>query len=88
MDLIIDGKSVYKVKVRAEVFTVEYPSFEEGEKIAEEFADELNLTDKEYKDLMKKWLIYLGLDKKFLTMKEVKTEHILKVWRGVNTIKK
>jgi len=75
----------YKIKVGAEVFSVEYPSFEEAQAIAEEFD---GLSGKEATDKMKAWLKNLGLSDEFFTLKAIKAKHIVAIWLEINSVKK
>lgn len=85
MNLVIE-EEVYKIKVGAEVYTVDIPSLEQSDAIKTQ-ASELN-TDEEAEDFIKKWLIKLGLEEKFMTLKLVKKSHLFKIWSEINTIKK
>ena len=75
----------YKVKVGAEVFSVEYPSFNEAIEIAKEF-DGLN--GEEATNKMKEWLIKLGLSEEFFAIKAIKAKHIMTIWQEINSVKK
>lgn len=89
MDLEIKEEK-YKIQVGKEVYTIEYPSFDEAQKIAAEFK-KLGGSAKEGEkslDLMKKWLEKLGLDPKFFKLKAVKSKHIMTVWGAINGVKK
>lgn len=86
MELVIK-EEVYKIKVGAEVYKVEYPSFFEAQEIAKQF-QELEGDGEKSIALMKKWLIDLGLDEKFFGLKVIKAKHILTVWKELNEIKK
>ena len=93
MDLVInENDNVYKIKVHAEVYKVEYPSWEQANTINEEIKN-LQGEDEEEKnskvsEYIKNKLIELGLDEKFFSLKQVKSHHVLKVWSEINSIKK
>ena len=86
MDLIIDDNEVYKIKVGIEVYSVDYPSLEQARIILKESANLVK--DEEAEDFIKKWLITLGLDKKFFKLKSVKKRHLIQVWSEINAVKK
>lgn len=77
----------YKVKVGAEVYSVEYPSFDQAQEIGKQMKKVEGDNDKAI-SLMKEWLINLGLDEKFFSIEAIKAKHILEIWRGINSIKK
>lgn len=76
----------YKIKIGAEVYKVEYPSFEEAEEIAEQMGG-LEGDNKKAIKVMKEWLIKLGLDEKFFSIKSIKAKHIMQIWRDLNSVK-
>lgn len=86
MDLVIK-EEVYKIKVGAEIYKVEYPSFEQALAIGEDF-EAASKDAKQSVELMKKWLIELGLDKNFFSLKPIKSKHIMQIWTELNTVKK
>ncbi len=86
MDLIIKEEP-YKIKVGSEVYSVEYPSFEEAQEIAKQFKD-LQGDGERSLELMVKWLKDLGLDEKFFGLKAIKAKHIMTVWGAINSVKK
>lgn len=85
MDLIVDNE-VYKIKVGAEIYSLNYPSLEQSKSIKME-AGELK-TDEDAEDFIEKWLKKLGLEDKFFTLDAVKKKHFFKIWSEVNSIKK
>ena len=88
MDLVIKDE-VYKIKVGAEVYSVQYPSFDEAIKISKAFqAPEIVNDGEKSIKLMKKWLIELGLDEKFFSLKAIKSKHIFQLWTELNSVKK
>ena len=86
MDLVIK-EELYKIKVGAEVYSIEYPSFEDALTIADQFK-EVQEDGKASINLMKKWLVDLGLDEKFFSLKPIKSKHIMQIWQELNTVKK
>lgn len=86
MDLIIKDEK-YKIQVGAEVYSVEYPSFDEAIEIANQL-NEVAGKGSESVELIKKWLKDLGLDEKFFKLKAVKSKHIMQIWSELNTVKK
>jgi hypothetical protein len=84
MDLVIKEEK-YQIKVGSEVYTVNYPSFEEAREIPKSFEGKKS---EEAIEIMKKWLLDLGLDPKFFEIKAVKAKHIMKIWEDLNTVKK
>tara|TARA_R110002051_G_scaffold75594_1_gene137430 strand:- start:4235 stop:4495 length:261 start_codon:yes stop_codon:yes gene_type:complete len=86
MNLIIADEK-YKVKVGAEVYEIEYPSFDQALKISKAFGAIDGDGEKSIK-LMKKWLTDLGLNPKFFELNQVKSKHIMQVWSELNTVKK
>lgn len=75
----------YKIKVGREVYSLDYPSFKESKDIGASFVGKSN---EEAVDIMKAWLIKLGLDEKFFELKGVKGKHVIQLWEEVNTVKK
>lgn len=86
MDLVIKDE-VYKIKVGAEVYSVEYPSFNQAIEIANQFK-EINGDGAKSVALMKEWLIKLGLSDPFFEMKAIKSKHIVTIWTELNNVKK
>ena len=85
--MLVISEEKYKIKVGIEVFEVEYPSFEEAQAIAKEYKKLQGDGEKSIK-VMKDWLVKLGLDEKFFSMKAVKSNHILTIWQEINGVKK
>ena len=85
MDLKIANETVYKIQVGAEVYQVEYPSFKEAQEIGHSFKGKDN---DEAIQVMKNWLIKLGLDAKFFDLKPLKATHVMQIWKEINTVKK
>jgi hypothetical protein len=83
--MLVIKEETYKVKVGNEVFSVEYPSFEEAIAISKEFD---GLTGEEATNKMKDWLIKLGLTDTFFGMKAIKAKHIMTIWQEINSVKK
>jgi hypothetical protein len=86
MDLIVKDEP-YKIKVGNEVYSVDYPSFEDAQRIAREFKELENDGEKSLA-LMVSWLKELGLDDKFFGLKAIKAKHIMTVWGAINSVKK
>jgi hypothetical protein len=86
MDLVIKDEP-YKIQIGNEVYAVDYPSFDEAQKIAKEFQS-IDGDGEKSISMMKDWLIKLGLDAKFFELKIVKANHILAIWTGLNSVKK
>ena len=89
MDLIINPAKpdVYKVKVGAEVFSIEYPSWNQARKIEKSLVEVQSDSDKVAK-YIEDMLVELGLDKKFFKLDGIKSHHIFKIWGEINTLKK
>lgn len=83
--MLIVKEEKYQIKVGNEVYSVEYPSFEEAQEIAKEFQ---GLNGEEAISKMKEWLIKLGLEDKFFGLKAIKAKHIMMIWEEINSIKK
>lgn len=89
MDLVIGKEDVYKIKVGAEVFAVNYPSWAQAKKIEKDLKVAQESGDQEkVVDFITDTLQELGLDPKFFELEAVKAKHIFKVWSEVNSIKK
>ena len=87
MDLVIK-EEFYKVKVGAEVFSIRYPALDELESISDDMKSAQDEGGKAPIGVMKKWLEELGLDLKFFKLPGVNASHVLKVWEGINGLKK
>lgn len=85
--MLVIKEEKYPIKVGVEVFNVEYPSFKEAQDIAREFKALEGDNDKGV-EMMKGWLIKLGLDEKFFDLKIIKAKHIMKIWGDINSVKK
>ena len=83
--MLVIKEEKYSIRVGQEVYTVEYPSFEEAQSIAREFK---GLDGEEATNQMKQWLLNLGLDAKFFELKAIKAKHIIAIWLEVNSVKK
>lgn len=83
--MLVVKEEVYKVKVGNEVYSVEYPSFEEAQEIAKDFD---GLTGEQAITKMKEWLGKLGLEEKFFSLKAIKAKHIMLIWEEINSVKK
>ena len=77
----------YKIKIGAEVYSLEYPSFKEAQIISREFQEIGKDGDKAI-EKMKEWLVKLGLDERFFDLGAIKARHIMKIWEDVNSVKK
>lgn len=90
MDLVINDKKedVYKIKLGAEVFTVEYPSWKQAQEIEKGLKEAKENGEDKTVDFITETLIELGLDAKFFEVKAVKARHIFKIWSEINSIKK
>ena len=83
--MLVIKEEVYKIKVKNEVYSVEYPSFEEAQAISKEFD---GLSGDAAIEKMKGWLIKLGLEEKFFALKDIKAKHIIQIWLEINSVKK
>lgn len=86
MDLDIK-EEVYKIKVGAEIFKVNFPSWRQAKQIEEE-RKELGDDNEKAVDFMVNKLKEFGLDDKFFDLPAVKAHHVFQVWRDINSIKK
>lgn len=83
--MLVIKEEKYPIQIGVERYSVEYPSFEQAQAIAKEFE---GLTGEEATDLMKCWLIKLGLEEKFFAINAVKAKHIMIIWQEINSVKK
>jgi len=83
--MLVIKEEKYPIKVGVEVYNVEYPSFEEAQEIAKEFT---GLGGEEAIAKMKDWLLKLGLEEKFFSLKAIKAKHIMFIWQEINSVKK
>jgi hypothetical protein len=85
--MLVIKEEKYPIKVGVEVYNVDYPSFQQAQEIAKEF-NKIGSDGEKAIKAMKKWLMDLGLDKKFFDLPIIKSHHILKIWGDINTVKK
>ena len=94
MNLTINAKAVeqYKIKVGAEVYKVNYPSWNKSKDISRKEADILGSEDgnvgEKYVEFIVDTLKELGLDAKFFELEVVTSSHVMQVWKEVNAVKK
>ena len=77
----------YKIKVGAEVYRVNYPSWDKAIAISKEVG-ELKEDGEKLTDYIRETLIELGLDEKFFNLNGVNASHIFTIWQAVNGVKK
>lgn len=83
--MLVVKEEQYKIKVGNEVYSVEYPSFEDAILISKEFQ---GLNGEDATNKMKDWLIKLGLKESFFALKAIKAKHVMTVWQEINSVKK